>query len=473
MNIIGEKPKIVRCAIYTRKSSEEGLSQEFNSLDAQREAAENYISSQKHEGWRLLPEHYDDGGFTGGNMERPALAKLLKDIERGRIDAVIVYKVDRLSRSLLDFATLMGIFEKHNVSFVSVTQQFNSATPMGRLTLNILFSFAQFEREIISERIRDKIAAAKRKGKHTGGTPILGYDIKDSKLIVNPREAKIVRDIFRRFLVLRSPLNLAKELNGRGITSKTWTTRKGKRRAGVPWNKTTIYNLLTNRKYVGEITHYKQVHKGEHEAIIDVKTWERTQAVFQEHSRIRGNTARSRTPALLKGLLRCGHCGGALGITYTRKNGRTYHYYHCIAASKNGYDSCPVRSIPAGEIEAAAVRQIRGLLRAPETLALAHQALAEERAQSQANQSSETGDPTGAPIESIDLPDQKKFAQALNDVDAVWEHLFPAEQARICRLLIDKITVNPDGIDLRLQNCGINSLFTELKNPEPEELENV
>ncbi len=463
MNAIAAKPKFVRCAIYTRKSSEEGLSQEFNSLDAQREAAENYISSQKHEGWRLLPEHYDDGGFTGGNMERPALVKLLKDIERGRIDCVVTYKVDRLSRSLLDFAILMGTFDKHNVTFVSVTQLFNSTTPMGRLTLNILFSFAQFEREIIGERIRDKIAAAKRKGKHTGGAPILGYDIKDSKLVVNPREAKTVRDIFRRFLVLRSPLNLAKELNEHGITSKRWTTRKGKRRTGVPWNKTTIYNLLTNRKYIGEITHYKQVHKGEHEAIIDAKTWEQAQDVFREHNRVRANATRSHTPALLKGILKCGHCGGSLGITYTRKNGRTYRYYQCTMASKKGYDSCPVRSIPAGEIERAAVQQIREILRAPETLAMAHQALSEERTQLEVIQSLEPNDSIDASTELTDLPDQKEFALALGDVDAVWEHLFPAEQARICRLLTDTITVRSDGIDLRLQTCGLHTLFADVQ----------
>jgi DNA invertase Pin-like site-specific DNA recombinase len=464
MNTETKQPKVIRCAVYTRKSTEEGLEQEFNSLDAQREAAESYIQSQKHEGWRLLPERYDDGGFTGGNMDRPALAKLIKDIERGRVDCVVVYKVDRLSRSLLDFATLMNSFDKHNVTFVSVTQAFNTTTSMGRLTLNILLSFAQFEREIIGERIRDKIAAAKRKGKHTGGMPVLGYDIENSKLVVNPAEAKTVRDIFRRFLVLRSPLNLAKELNAQGVTTKEWTTQKGKVHKDGRWNKSNIYKLLNNRKYIGEVTHHGAVYPGEHDAIVDAKTWERVQEIFKENGRSRGNTARARTPAVLKGLLKCGHCGGSLGITYSRKNGKNYHYYHCIAATKNGFDSCPVRRVPAAGIESAVVQQIRGLLRAPETLALAHRALSEERTLNTDN---------GA-AEATDLPGQKEFARALADVDAVWEHLFPVEQARICRLLVDRVTVNPDGIDMRLRTCGVNALFGELQNTEErKEAENV
>ncbi len=458
MNAIAQKPKVVRCAIYTRKSSEEGLAQEFNSLDAQREAAENYINSQKHEGWRLLPERYDDGGFSGGNMDRPALAKLLKDIERERIDIIVVYKVDRLSRSLLDFATLMGTFDKHNVSFVSVTQQFNSTTPMGRLTLNILFSFAQFEREIIGERIRDKIAAAKRKGKHTGGTPILGYDVKETKLVINPAEAKQARDIFRRFLVLRSTIALAKELNGQGFTTKAWTTNKGRIRQGCSWNKGTVHRLLSNRKYIGEITHHGQVYPGEHEAIIDRRIWEQVQAIFRENNRIRGNSARSRTPAILKGLLRCGHCDGTFGITYSNKNGRNYRYYHCVKSTNNGDASCPIPNVPAAEIEAAVVSQLRELLRAPETLAAAHQAWVEQGTSPNDGEVDVSAD---APMVDTAVPDQKAFARALADIDAVWDHLFPAEQVRICRLLIDKAAIYPDRIDLRLQSCGVKNLMAE------------
>lgn len=445
--MVDEKRKALRCAIYTRKSTEEGLEQEFNSLDAQREAGENYVHSQKSEGWQIIPTRYDDGGFTGSNMERPALKRLLADIECGRIDCVVVYKVDRLSRSLLDFTTLVNAFDRHSVTFVSVTQAFNTTTSMGRLTLNILLSFAQFEREIIGERIRDKIAAAKRKGKHTGGMPILGYDLVDGKLVINPAEAKTVRHMFRRFLVLRSPFLLAKELNEQGISTKAWTTRKGRVHPGGPWNKSSVYKLITNRKYIGEITHHRTIYEGEQDAIIDQKTWEQAQDIFRENSHARANVSRSRGHAILKGILKCGHCGGAMGITYTRKKGRTYRYYHCIAASKNGYDTCPVRSVPAGDIEAAVVDRLRGMLRTPEILAQAHRAMDSA---------------------ATDLPDQKAFAAALQDIDAVWEHLFPLEQARICRLLLERVIVNPDGMDVRLRSCGITLLVGELRGIVPQ-----
>lgn len=246
----------VRCAIYTRKSTDEGLDQEFNSLDAQRESAEAYITSQKHEGWACLPDRYDDGGYTGGNMDRPAFQRLLKDIEAGRIDCIVVYKVDRLSRSLLDFARIMEIFELHRVSFVSVTQQFNTTTSMGRLTLNILLSFAQFEREIISERIRDKVAATRRKGKWSGGRPILGYDVapEGGRLLVNEDEAVWVRGIFELYLEREALIATIKELDVRGWTNKRWTTKKGQETGGKPFTKNNLYRLLTNVLYTGKIT---------------------------------------------------------------------------------------------------------------------------------------------------------------------------------------------------------------------------
>ena len=248
--------KPVRCAIYTRKSSQEGLEQEFNSLDAQREAAEAFIKSQKHERWTLIPRHYDDGGFSGGSMDRPALHELIADIKKGLIDVVVVYKVDRLSRSLHDFARLVDVFEKHNVSFVSVTQQFSTTTSMGKLTLNILLSFAQFEREVTGERIRDKIAASKKKGMWMGGVPILGYDVKDKKLIVNPAEAEQVRLIFCEYLASTSTQSLVRTLRERGIRSKSWfSARASKQHDGGFYNKGMLYKLLHNRTYIGEVPH--------------------------------------------------------------------------------------------------------------------------------------------------------------------------------------------------------------------------
>ena len=254
----------IRCAVYTRKSTEEGLEQEFNSLDAQREAAEAFIASQRGEGWTCLPDRYDDGGYTGGNMERPALKRLLADIEGGHVGCVVVYKVDRISRSLLDFARMMETFEKSGVSFVSVTQQFNTTSSMGRLTLNILLSFAQFEREIISERTRDKIAAARRKGKWSGGRPILGFDVdpRGGRLMVNEDEAARVRGIFELYLEHESLVATIKNLDSRGWNNKRWTNKKGRIAGGSPFNKHGLYNLLTNILYTGRITYKDEVHDG-------------------------------------------------------------------------------------------------------------------------------------------------------------------------------------------------------------------
>ncbi len=275
--------KPVRCAIYTRKSTEEGLDQAFNSLDARREAAEAYIASQKHEGWTCLPDRYDDGGFSGGSMDRPALRRLLTDVEAGRIDCILVYKVDRLSRSLLDFARIMATLDQHGVSFVSVTQQFNTTTSMGRLTLNILLSFAQFEREIIAERTRDKMSAARRKGKWFGGTPLLGYDVDPNggRLLVNEAEAVRVRTIFQLYLEQESLLDTVHELKRRGWAAKSWTTRAGRTRGGKPFTKGTLFALLTNATYTGQVEFRGTVCPGEHAGIVDAAVWERVQRLLR------------------------------------------------------------------------------------------------------------------------------------------------------------------------------------------------
>ena len=273
------KPK-VRCAIYTRKSSEEGLEQAFNSLDAQREACAAYVDSQRHEGWLALDDRYDDGGYSGGTLERPALQRLIRDIEAGRVDTVVCYKIDRLSRSLTDFAKLVDVFERNSVTFVSVTQSFCTTTSMGRLTLNILLSFAQFERELAGERIRDKFAASRRKGIFMGGHPPLGYDVRDRKLVVNPAEAELVRLIFRRFLDLGSALLLIRELNAQGHRTKSWTTQAGTFREGRPFDKGTLYKILRNRVYIGEAVHKGKSYPGEHEPIVERATWERVHEVL-------------------------------------------------------------------------------------------------------------------------------------------------------------------------------------------------
>src|ERR1700719_2754207 len=268
----------VRCAIYTRKSSEEGLEQEFNSLQAQREACEAFIDSQRHEGWVCLRAAYDDGGFSGATMYRPALQQLLADVTAGRVDTVVVYKIDRLTRSLADFAKIVEILDAKSASFVSVTQQFNTTTSMGRLTLNVLLSFAQFEREVIGERIRDKIAASKKKGMWMGGVPPLGYGVQDHKLVMIDSEADAVRLIFRRYSELGSVRLLKAELEARGIRSKSWTSVSGRLVGGKPFSRGALYLMLQNRIYRGEIVHKGQFHLGEHTPIVDQPLWEAVQA---------------------------------------------------------------------------------------------------------------------------------------------------------------------------------------------------
>ncbi len=317
--------KLIRCAVYTRKSTEEGLEQDFNSLQAQREAGEAFIKSQKHEGWQLIKTHYDDGGFSGGSMDRPALQQLMRDIEAGKVDVIVVYKVDRLSRSLHDFAKMVEVFDRHKVSFVSVTQQFNTTTSMGRLTLNVLLSFAQFEREVTGERIRDKIAASKKKGMWMGGVVPLGYDVKDRKLIVNPAEAETVRFIFRRYLEVGNVRLLRDELERLGIVGKVRMSQE--RPGGVVYSRGALYHLLSNPIYVGQV-HFKGVcHDGQHAAIIDPALWQQVQANLEENRTGIICNQRRTEACLLANKLFDAASGEALIPTHTSKKGRRYRYY--------------------------------------------------------------------------------------------------------------------------------------------------
>lgn len=359
-------PDKVRCAIYTRKSTEEGLDQEFNSLQAQREAAEAYIKSQRHLGWSLVPQHYDDGGFTGGNLDRPALTNLLEDIDDRRVDCVVVYKVDRLSRSLLDFTKLIDRFDQRSVSFVSVTQQFNTTTSLGRLTLNILLSFAQFEREIIGERTRDKMSAARRKGKWTGGMPVLGYDVdpRGGRLVVNEQEARQVGEIFRLYDARQSAVEVVAELQRRGWTMKSWTTKHGIEHAGGAFNKAAVLRLLTNALYVGKVEHKGTIYPGEHEAVIDLDLWERVNDAVRATRRGPNRTVRMPQNALLQGILFCKRCGQAMKPRYTSKGDRRYRYYVCLG--DKGANSCASRSVAARLIEESVVTQLQSALNVEE-----------------------------------------------------------------------------------------------------------
>jgi site-specific DNA recombinase len=428
-----EMPRItrkIRCAIYTRKSSEEGLEQEFNSLDAQREACEAYIVSQKAEGWLLVPARYDDGGFSGGTLERPALQRLIKDIEAKQIDTVVVYKIDRLSRSLMDFARLVEVFDGNNVSFVSITQAFSTVSAMGKLTLNILLSFAQFERELTGERIRDKFAASRRRGIFMGGWAPLGYDIKDRRLIVNEREALVVRSIFTRFARGILPRQLTEMLAKEGALNKR----------GKSIDKGYLYRILNNRVYIGKAMHKGMEHKGEHQSIIEQNLWDQVHALISASPHKRRIRPTGRTPSLLKGLF-VGPTGAAMTPSHTRKNGRLYRYYSSIDAIRNGQSTSPVRRVAADQIEAIVITQIKTMLQTPEIVVATWRAARK----------------------SIKDLTERQVWDDLRQFDALWSELFPAEQARIIQLLVERVELLENGADITLRTDGLGSLIHDLR----------
>jgi site-specific DNA recombinase len=419
----------LRCAIYTRKSSEEGLEMEFNSLDAQRDACSAYIASQRSEGWVELAEHYDDGGISGATLERPGLKRLLADIEERRVDVVVVYKIDRLSRALMDFAKLIDVFDRNDVTFVSVTQAFNTTTSMGRLTLNILLSFAQFEREVIGERIRDKFAASRKRGMWMGGYVPLGYAVKERKLLINEPEAAIVRMIFERFVEVGSATTVARALAAEGVRTRN----------GRLIDKGFLYKLLNNRVYVGDAMHKGTAYRGEHDAIITQAMWDKVHAILRESPRKRASYTRAQTPALLKGLL-FGPTGCAMTPTHTRKGDKLYRYYISQSVLKRGADACQVGRVPAAEIEGAVVCQLRGLLRSPEIVVGTWRSARPE----------------------IDGLSEAEVRAALEGLDPLWDELFPAEQARIVQLLVERVDVGREGVDIRLRVDGLAHLVREL-----------
>ena len=426
-----QPPRRLRCAIYTRKSSEEGLDMEFNSLDAQREACEAYIASQKAEGWVCLRDKYDDGGFSCGTLERPALKDLIADIEDGLIDIVVVYKIDRLSRALMDFSKLVEIFDKHGVTFVSVTQSFNTTTSMGRLTLNILLSFAQFEREVIDERIRDKVAASRKKGIWMGGPVPLGYNVKGRKLIVDPAEAETVRTIFTLYARSSSTAAVIRELDARAILTKT----------GRPYDKTSLLKTLHNKVYRGLAVHKGNAYPGEHDAIIDETLWDDVHHVIANNRIKRVAVAKEPSPALLRGLIFT-ETGVAMTPHHTKKGNRRYGYYVSmdVIQKRPTAELRGPQRLPAAMVEEAVIGEIRRLLRTPEIIARTARALKKERP---------------------DL-DEGTVTAALTQFDDLWKALIPAEQARVVQLLVARVTVGEDGLDIDLRHDGLGALASLL-----------
>ena len=370
-------PTTTRVAIYTRQSVASDL--EFGSIQAQREAVEAYVTSQRAEGWVALPTRYDDHGFSGGNVDRPAFQRLITDVEAGKVDLIAAYKIDRVSRSLGDFTRFMDTLEKRGIGFVSTTQSFDTRTSMGRLTLNILASFSQFEREVISERTRDKIHATRRKGMFTGGRPVLGYDVVDKTLVVNPDEAATVRLVFDLYLHYGGLVATVEELARRGIRTKSWTNKSGTQVLGKPFDKTTLHSLLTNPIVTGRIRCGDELVEGKHEAIV-------TRALFNEVQRALKDNLRAfrvtpgRYGAVLAGLLRCAKCGAAMTHSANARGLRRHRYYACSTAVKQGADACPGSRAPAGELEEVVLNQIRGIGNDPEVLLATVSAAERQRA---------------------------------------------------------------------------------------------
>ena len=425
----------VRCAIYTRKSSEEGLEQEFNSLQAQREACEAFIESQRQEGWLCLRAAYDDGGFSDARMDRPALQQLLTDLTAGRVDTIIVYKIDRLTRSLADFAKIVEILDMRGASFVSVTQQFNTTTSMGRLTLNVLLSFAQFEREVIGERIRDKIAASKKKGMWMGGVPPLGYRAQDGKLIIVESEAETVRFIFRRYAELGSVRLLKDELDARSIQSKLRTSASGRQGGGKPFARGALYLILQNRIYRGEIVHKEQSHPGEHMPIIDQPLWDAVQAQLASNAAERNSSARHRQPSLLAGLLFDGD-GNRMTPSHAVKNGTRYRYY--VSGSlitKHRTDNAAALRIPAAEIEQVVSDRVHRWLLDPGSI--------------DKSTAARLADP------SIQ---HRRIAQDA-EIGKHWPELPAARKRAVLTTLIERIDVRADRIDIGLRPLRLGALI--------------
>jgi site-specific DNA recombinase len=434
--MISDPRRPVRCAIYTRKSSEEGLEMSFNSLDAQREACQAFIASQRQEGWRALPSLYDDGGFSGGSMERPALKRLLEDVENGQVDTIVVYKVDRLTRSLADFAKIVEALDARSVSFVSVTQQFNTTTSMGRLTLNVLLSFAQFEREVTGERIRDKIAASKRKGMWMGGRAPLGYDVKQRKLVVNQEEARLVNDLYRRYLELGSVSKLKTYLDQQGLKSKKRVSATGKHSGGVSFFPGALYLILQNPIYLGEVRHRNDSYPGEHEAIIPRDLWELVQAKLKNDNQGRRNGVKANCSSLLVGLIQDA-AGNRLSPSHTVKNGKRYRYYVSQATAQGSDRQSKAIRLPAYDIERQVSLRLQSFLQSP----------------------NEVMKGLALPGDGPELTHQLILAAKKRAEE--WSMVSPAVVRDFVKRVVRRVVVGPDKIDLETRRSELRAFFTD------------
>lgn len=429
-----------RCAVYCRVSSDERLDQSFNSIDAQREAGIAYVASQKAEGWELVPDFYEDPGFSGGNMERPGLKRLLKDIQAGKIDIVVVYKIDRLSRSLADFAKMVEVFDNHMVSFSSVTQQINSATSMGRLMLNVLLSFAQFEREVTGERIRDKIAASKRKGMWMGGSVPLGYRVENRALQIEPQEAELVQRIFEQFITEKSTTKIVKELNEQGIQTK----RK------KAFCKQSIYKILHNRTYIGEISHKGESFPAQHEGLIDSTTWEQTHAILSQDNRQRcRNTweTKNRNDFLLRGIAYTQDGDLLIPMATKKPNGKVYRYYVINKKIHKGAETAQSWNYQAAMLEGAVTDKLLEYLRSERMV-----------------------DKYWSEIQKINpnIDEPQAVVLILRHTASIWDQFFTKMKTEIIRALIKRVVIKPYGVEVQMRFEGLGAVVKAMQSQAPK-----
>lgn len=430
----------LRCAVYARKSNEEGLEREYNSVEAQHDAGASYIAARRSDGWVPAPDSYDELAVSARDMNRPVLQRLLADVRQGKIDVVVVYRLDRLTRSMRDFPVLVDLFDQYKVSLVSITENFNTKDAVGRMTLNMMMTFAQFERELAVDRVRDKMLASKKKGLWMHGIPPLGYDIKDRRLAINHVESAQVRFIFQRLIETESIQAVVNDAIGMGYRSKAWTTRAGRVRTSQPHDKSTIHKILHNRTYLGELKHLDQYFTQCHPPIISAQVWEQVRAILASNATARGNASRAKVQFLLKGLIVGPDRRAMTPYHTTKRNGRMYRYYLSTAQIHEGVAAATFPRLPAAELEGIVVGYVRQMLNTPEMLsAIVAQAAAKESAL-----------------------DEATVVVAMRQFDQVWDALFPTEQQRLVRLLIEKIVVNPDAMEIRFHTNGVLSLADEL-----------
>jgi site-specific DNA recombinase len=490
------KQKVVRVGIYCRVSSEEGLNQEFTSLDNQEQRSRDRVASRSDDGW-MVAKVYRDGGYSGGTINRPGLQELLLDVQAGKLDVIVIHKLDRISRRLLDFYRLMELLDTHNVSLVSVTQSLDTSDATGRLMVSILMSFAQFELELTSERIRDKTYSTRKLGKRTGGRPILGYDIDPitKQFVVNEAEAEIVRSIYSSFIADPRVATLSRALNAEGVRQKTWTMRNGEQHVVRDITPFYLHRLLRNKTYLGLVEHHPtgEVFKGQHQAMIDQDTWDKTQVLLQRDRHIRQSNERSQIQALLKHLVYCRSCGCRMRPKYTAKSNKRYYVYLCNNAQRNGYHACPMPSTPAAELEKVVLDQLRLILRSDEVQAGVLRAvrveterqrelvigriheLEKELAEVQAIGELEETVPISNELAELrtelhlltgQVVSEAEVSMQLSGLDAIWENMFPATQARLVQLLVARVEVEPDMVRVHLHETAIASLTRLLLTDE-------